>query len=69
MDILATSTSGPIVVTENYNYRDGHEERIKQHHSSEENLRVRTTYQRRPGEGERSTSLTVYPGPRLRNIV
>ncbi|KAK3927122.1 Protein artichoke, partial [Frankliniella fusca] len=35
----ATSTSGPVVVTENYNFRDGHEERIKQHHSSEENLR------------------------------
>ncbi|XP_026271786.2 mucin-12-like [Frankliniella occidentalis] len=49
--LVPTSTSGPVVVTENYNFRDGHEERIKQHHSSEENLRVRTSYQRRPGEG------------------
>lgn len=48
--VVVTSTTGPVVVTENYNFRDGHEERIKQHHSSEENVRVRTTYQRRPNE-------------------
>ena len=62
---------GPIVVTESYNIKGGHEESVRQHSSNEENVHIRTVY-RRPAssidEDNLVEVLAVTPGSPIGSV-